>query len=895
MTYEEKLLKYRLQEADGVRLKKLFGPNPPETAFAAAIGLWNEHCSYKSSKIHLRKFQFKTGKKASGQGENAGIIDLGREEKAAFKMESHNHPSHIIPYHGAATGVGGVLRDIFAVGARPVLLGNYLCFGRSAAALARAEGATRGIGGYGNCIGVPNVTGRTEFSAGFEGNTLVNVLALGLLEGEMTPSAASGPGNYVIYAGAATGRDGILGASMASESFAEPENEVKSEESGASSVRKETEQKAAVQTGDPFFGKQLLEAVLEAREQGLILSSQDMGAAGLTGSSFETAAKGGHGLSLHLDRVPLRDHSMSPEEILLSESQERMLFISPPDTFRQLKAVFDSYDLHAIPIGSVLKGKEMEIYWNKKLLLKTDPLQFINQAKELNRPCKRPKPAERQLPKEMENAAALLRARKGRTEIGFSADPETTEKTRAFQDNRTNSAAAESSSSRAASAAEKTPEGGASAATKRRSDEKKTAGGEGGVTEKSRLLQFLGSLEGRSRKCLYERYDQRVGAKTVRDCRSPFGAIRLPKSGRLLAVALGCRSRIMERDTEQGALDAVFEPALQLSLRGFEPQALTDCLNFGNPENPYVMGQFALAVESLAAACKALDIPVVSGNVSFYNESKEAKNGGPACRKPVSGGRRHGGAPRNRPTGGQSGGGPNLGEPGAQTGKGGFGVSVTPMPATAMVGLKESNSRRATAPLPESVFSEEGENVFLIGSPQFYFQNQFAAETPATKSARGEQQSGARNGACGQADFPQKQNSKVVKNQALQKESPPVYGALQPELCALFAENLRELSRYFRCARLVSSFGLLGAAARMALGKGIGFSFTKNLQPTDFSGEWLYQALVSVNNESAFLKEAEERGLTPRLIGKTGGKFISAGKNRWTLKELKEAYEQALF
>ena len=851
---KEILLKYRLQEADGLRLKKLFGPKPPEAAFAAASALWNEHCSYKSSKIHLKKFQFKTGKKASGQGENAGIIDLGQGEKAAFKMESHNHPSHIIPYHGAATGVGGVLRDIFAVGARPVLLGNYLCFGRSAAALARAEGATRGIGAYGNCIGVPNVTGRTEFSAAFEGNTLVNVLALGLLEGEMTPSAASGPGNHVIYAGAATGRDGILGASMASESFAEPENEVKSEESGASSVRKETEQKAAVQTGDPFFGKQLLEAVLEAVAQGLILSSQDMGAGGLTGASFETAAKGGHGLNLHLDRVPLRDSSMKPEEILLSESQERMLFISPPHKFNRLKAIFDSYDLHAIPIGSVLKGKEMEIYWKKQLLLKTDPLQFISQAGELTRPCKRPAPVARRLPPEIEKT--LLQAKAERAETQKDGGRES------------RGPAAESP------------------------DKKSPVRG---WTEKNRLLLFLGSLQGRSRKCIYERYDQRVGAKTLKTCRSPFGAIRLPKSGRFLAVSLGCRSRIMETDTEQGALDAVFEPALQLSLRGFEPQALTDCLNFGNPENPYVMGQFALSVESLAKACKALDIPVVSGNVSFYNESKEAKNGGPACRKPVSGGRRHGGAPRNRPTGGQSGGGPNLGEPGAQTGKGGFGVSVTPMPATAMVGLKESNSRRATAPLPESVFSEEGENMFLIGSPQFYFQNQFAAEAPATKSARGEQQSGARNGACGQADFPQKQNSKVVKNQALQKESPPVYGALQPELCALFAENLRELSRYFRCARLVSSFGLLGAAARMALGKGIGFSFTKNLQPTDFSGEWLYQALVSVNNESAFLKEAEERGLTPRLIGKTGGPTVSAGKNRWTLKELKEAYEQALF
>ena len=245
MNIKTKLSKYRVSSSDYKKLKELFGPRPPELALALASALWNEHCSYRSSKLYLKKFNFPTGKKVSAQGENAGIVDLGQKERVAFKMESHNHPSHIIPYHGAATGVGGILRDVFAMNARPVLLANYLCFGlpKDPGNASRLDGVVRGIGGYGNCIGIPNITGHTEFSSAYRGNTLVNALALGLLEQKSMDSKARGIGNYVVYGGAPTGRDGIFGAAMASQSF-----------------EKEESLKPTVQIGDPFFGKQLMEA-----------------------------------------------------------------------------------------------------------------------------------------------------------------------------------------------------------------------------------------------------------------------------------------------------------------------------------------------------------------------------------------------------------------------------------------------------------------------------------------------------------------------------------------------------------------------------------------------------------------------------------------------------------
>ncbi len=569
---------YRLSGEDHSRLKTILGREPKTLERILALALWNEHCSYRSSKRHLKNFLFPTRKKISALGEQAGIVDLGRGERVSFKMESHNHPSFITPYHGAGTGVGGILRDIFAMGARPIALADYLCFGSPEADghAGRVDGVIRGIGDYGNCMGIPTVTGRTEFSSSYNKNILVNAMALGYLDSKTKAmdSKAQGAGNYVVYVGSSTGRDGILGADMASRSFGQ-----------------ETA-KATVQIGDPFFGKQLMEACLLAMEKGLVRACQDMGAAGLTCSSFEMADKGGIGLSLHLDKVPLRDQSMGPEEILLSESQERMLLICEPSRWEELKSLFEGYELEICVLGAVLDQKEMELFWRGKRILKADPKLWTSHAPVEDRPSVLPEPAKRVSPKHFSPSKKQI---------------------------------------------------------------------------KRILLQILSSPEGRSRQFIYRQYDQRVGTNTIRDASYPIAVIRLPESGRELGIALGCRPHLMAVDVEQGAKDAVFYPALQLALRGFQPWAVTDCLNFGNPEKKEVMGAFVLSVENIAKACEILDAPIVSGNVSFYNESGTD--------------------------------------------------NITPAPSIAIIGLKDSPS-----PLPSAGFQKERERVYLLSSRQFYFQ-----------------------------------------------------------------------------------------------------------------------------------------------------------------------------
>ncbi|MGZ3722243.1 MAG: phosphoribosylformylglycinamidine synthase subunit PurL, partial [Bdellovibrionales bacterium] len=489
---------------------------------------WSEHCSYKSSRLHLKKFAFKSPRVLQAMGENAGVIDLGHGEKVAFKMESHNHPSFIEPYQGAATGVGGILRDIFTMGARPIALANYLCFGEPTAPRMQAlvDGVVRGIAGYGNCVGVPTVTGQTEFHSSYNGNILVNALALGLVCGDepIVTSPARGVGNLVVYVGAKTGRDGVHGASMASESF------------GADSESK----RPTVQIGDPFFEKLLIESCLEVMQKNLVAAIQDMGAAGLTSSSFEMAAKGGVGLRINLDQVPLRDSSVGPEEILLSESQERMLLICEPAKLKAVQEVFHRWGLDAAVLGEVIKGPEIELLWKNEVICKIDPKILTDHAPMYDRTFK---------PWTAKNKTEKL-------------------------------------------------------------------SGNGTVP----VLDLLSSAQGTSREWIFRQYDQRVGCKTVRDCEDSVAVVRLP-SGRGLGLVLGCRPYIMRMDAEIGGFDAAFYPALELSAKGFEPLALTDCLNFGNPEKVEIMTEFVASVEALAEASKILDAPVISGNVSFYNET----------------------------------------------------------------------------------------------------------------------------------------------------------------------------------------------------------------------------------------------------------------------------------
>lgn len=535
MELSAKLKRYRISQQEYLRIKELLGREPKGVEWALFSALWSEHCSYKSSKVHLKKFFNKTDRVLESFGENAGVIDLGMGERVAFKMESHNHPSYIEPYQGAATGVGGILRDIFTMNARPIALGNFLCFGDPKASRMPAliDGVVRGIAGYGNCVGVPTVTGQTEFHSSYNGNILVNAFALGLFRPgkKVVNSKARGPGNYVVYVGAKTGRDGVHGASMASESFDDN-----------SAAKKPT-----VQIGDPFFEKLLIESCLEVMDKDLVVAIQDMGAAGLASSSFEMASKGGVGLTLKLDQVPLRDSSISPEEILLSESQERMLLVCEPAKFPALKEVFDRWNLDASVVGEIKTEPTVELYWHGENICTIDPDLLVEKAPLYERPYQ------------------------------------------PWVDQRR-----ENLTDRIASSVEDANDA---------------------------LVEALADLRGTSRNWIFRQYDQRVGGATVRDCSDSVAVVRLPDSGRALGIVLGCRPYMMRWDAKQGGVDAVAYPAIELAIKGFEPLALTDCLNFGNPEKPELMSEFVASVEGMNSMCQALQAPVISGNVSFYNET----------------------------------------------------------------------------------------------------------------------------------------------------------------------------------------------------------------------------------------------------------------------------------
>jgi phosphoribosylformylglycinamidine synthase subunit PurL len=569
MNLDLKLKHYRISKNEFDKIKELLGREPQGVEWALFSALWSEHCSYKSSKIHLKKLFNKSPRLVSAEGENAGVIDIGFGEKIAFKMESHNHPSFIEPYQGAATGVGGILRDIFTMGARPVMLANYLCFGEPQAPRMKAlvDGVVRGIGGYGNCVGVPTITGQVEFHRSYNKNILVNAFALGLFrEGEKVFSAkATGVGNLVVYVGAKTGKDGVHGASMASESF-DDKTEAK---------------KPTIQKGDPFLEKLLIESCLEVMKNNLVESIQDMGAAGLTSSSFEMSARGGVGFNLHLDRVPLRDSTMGPEEILLSESQERMLLICKPKNLAKLQEVFKKWDLDAESIGEVVDGKEITLFWRGEILTQINPQLLVDHAPQYERPYDSWAPKNK-----VAEVSSLV------------------------------------------------------------------------SSPKETLLKVLSSPEGTSREWVYEQYDQRVGAKTAMDASQTLGVIRLPDSKRGLGLSLGCRPYIMRMDAQIGGADSVLYPSLELAAKGFQPLAVTDCLNFGSPENRTIMSEFVASLEAMSAACEALDAPIISGNVSFYNET--------------------------------------------------LGQNITSTPATGVVGLRDNLND-----IPKGTFSGAGDDIFI--------------------------------------------------------------------------------------------------------------------------------------------------------------------------------------
>ncbi len=501
--------------------------------------MWSEHCSYKSSRRHLSKFPTKNKHVIQGPGENAGVIDIGDGQAAIFKMESHNHPSYIEPYQGAATGVGGILRDVFTMGARPIALVNALRFGDPSHPKTRSlvAGVVAGIGGYGNCVGVPTVAGETEFHSGYNGNILVNAMAVGLADQDKIFYARGAtPGNPIFYVGSKTGRDGIHGATMASAEFSEGDED----------------NRPTVQVGDPFTEKLLIEACLELMATDAIQAIQDMGAAGLTSSSVEMADSGGEngegiGVEMDLDKVPQRETGMSAYEIMLSESQERMLMVLYPDKIDVAKKVFEKYDLDAEVIGMTTDTGHMVLKQFGETVCDIPVAPLAEDAPNYDRPWVEPKK---------------------RAPLDMATIPE--------------------------------PED------------------YGEV-----LLKLMSCPDMASKRWVWEQYDRHVMGDTVDSSQSQGNAaiVRIHGTNKALAITSDCTPRYVAADPYEGGKQAVAEAYRNLSAVGAKPIAITDNLNFGNPEKPETMGYIVKAIEGMAEACRELDFPVVSGNVSLYNET----------------------------------------------------------------------------------------------------------------------------------------------------------------------------------------------------------------------------------------------------------------------------------
>ena len=503
-------------------------PNPVELGIFAAM--WSEHCSYKSSKTWLKTLPVEAPWVLQGPGENAGAVDIGGGLAAVFKMESHNHPSFIEPYQGAATGVGGILRDVFTMGARPVAILNALRFGAPDHEATRrlAAGVVAGIGGYGNCVGVPTVGGECSFHAAYNGNILVNAMAVGIAPADrIFRSAAAGVGNAVVYVGSRTGRDGIHGATMASATFDDEAEQ----------------QRPTVQVGDPFTGKLLIEACLELMGTDAIVAVQDMGAAGLTSSSFEMASKGGLGVELDLDRVPQREEGMSAYEIMLSESQERMLMVLRPGGEEAAAAVFGKWGLEFAVIGRLTDTGRMALSQHGRRVADLPIRPLADGSPEYDRPWTATPPAP-----------------------PVAVSP-------------------------------------------------------GNFDPGAALKAILGGPAGASRRWIWEQYDHTVMGDTVAAPGGDAAVVRIHGTGRGLALTSDCTPRYCLADPVEGGRQAVAEAWRNLTAVGARPLAITDNLNFGDPERPEVMGQFVGCIRGMGEACRALDFPVVSGNVSLYNET----------------------------------------------------------------------------------------------------------------------------------------------------------------------------------------------------------------------------------------------------------------------------------
>lgn len=574
---------HKISDQEYEEILKILGREPNLLELGIFSAMWSEHCSYKSSKKYLNGFPTKAPWVIQGPGENAGVIDVGGGVAAVFKMESHNHPSFIEPFQGAATGVGGILRDVFTMGARVVANMNSLRFGEVRGESENAKkqryllkGAVAGIAHYGNCMGIPTIGGETTFDPSFNGNILVNAFALGLCKSdEIFYGRAEGIGNPVIYVGSKTGRDGLGGAVMASDSFNDANKSLR----------------PTVQVGDPFAEKLLMEACLELFKTDYVVGIQDMGAAGLTSSSFEMAGRSGSGMKMYLDRVPMRETGMTPYELMLSESQERMLICAKKGYEQKILEIFKKWDLDAEIIGEVTDSGVMELYWHGELAGEIPIAPLSEASPVLDRPTSRPKYLD---------------------EIKNLQIPEN-------------------------------------------------------VDNKTAFWKLLGEPEVLNKSLIYDQYDANIQTNTIKQP-GLLGAavIRVKETGMAIAMAAQCDPRANFVGPKIGAARAVAAAGRKVAMSGATPLAITDCLNYGNPQNPEVMWQFAQGCEGIKEACRELNTPVVSGNVSLYNDTE--------------------------------------------------GVSVYPTPAIVTVGVNDD----ANASLP-SVFARAGTAIYVLGETKGEF------------------------------------------------------------------------------------------------------------------------------------------------------------------------------
>ncbi|MFD1021037.1 phosphoribosylformylglycinamidine synthase subunit PurL [Thalassobacillus hwangdonensis] len=568
-----------LTDAEFIKIKNILGRRPNYTETGLFSVMWSEHCSYKNSKPLLAKFPTKAPHVLQGPGEGAGIIDIGDEQAVVFKIESHNHPSAVEPYQGAATGVGGIIRDVFSMGARPIALLNSLRFGSLENSRVRYlfEEVVRGIAGYGNCVGVPTVGGEVQFDDAYEGNPLVNAMCVGLIDHkDIQKGIAAGIGNTVMYVGAKTGRDGIHGATFASEELSE-----------------EAESKRpSVQVGDPFMEKLLIEACLEVIHHDALVGMQDMGAAGLTSSASEMASKAGTGIEMNLDLIPQRELNMTPYEMMLSESQERMLLVIEKGREKEIQQVFEKYELEAVAVGEVIEERRFRLTHQGEVAADVPVDSLAEDAPVYHQP---------------------------------SAVPGYYQEFQAMETYRPNVIDA---------------------------------------TETLKALLQQPTIA--SKEWVYDQYDSMVQTNTVILPGSDAAVVRVRGTKKALAMTTDCNSRYIYLDPETGGQIAVAEAARNIVCSGARPLGLTDGLNFGSPENPEIFWQMEKSVEGMSGACEALGTPVISGNVSLYNES--------------------------------------------------FGKAIYPTPIVGMVGLIEDTDH-----ITRSDFQAEGDLIYVIGEADASF------------------------------------------------------------------------------------------------------------------------------------------------------------------------------